>query len=55
MTKQMRTGKYALDDYEGQSREVARQKGTGLFMVRIDHCLRRDFIKLALKLCVQAM
>ena len=37
LTKSARYGKVTLDDYNGQSLEVAREQGTGLFMVRIDH------------------
>ena len=37
LTKSARHGRVTLDDYNGQSLEVAREQGTGLFMVRIDH------------------
>ena len=37
LTKSSRYGKVTLDDYNGQSLEVARELGTGLFMIRIDH------------------
>ena len=36
-------GSITLDDYDAQSLEVARQVGTGLFMIRIDHLIRDDF------------
>ena len=42
MTKSMRAGTIFLDDY-GQHLEVVRQAGTGLFMIRIDHLLMKDF------------
>ena len=37
MTKRVRDGSIALDDYDVQSLEVARQVRTGLFMIRTDH------------------
>ena len=37
MTKRVRDGSITLDDYDAQSLEVARQVGTVLCMVRIDH------------------
>eukprot|EP00974_Lingulodinium_polyedra_P037411 3588444-Lingulodinium_polyedra.AAC.1 len=40
MTKSMRTGEITLGDY-GQQLEVVRRSGSGLFMVRIDHWLRK--------------
>ena len=36
MTKRVRDGSIALADYDAQSLDVARQVGTGLFMIRID-------------------
>ena len=42
MTKRVREGFITLDDYDAQSLEVARQVGTGLFMIRIDHLIRDD-------------
>ena len=44
MTKRVREGSITLDDYEAQSLEVARQVGTGLFMIRIDHLIRDDYV-----------
>ena len=44
-TKSARNGTISLDDHDGQQLEVARQARTGLFMVRIDHLLRRDFLE----------
>ena len=44
MTKRVRESSVALDDYEAKSLEVARQVGTGLFMIRIDHLIRDDFV-----------
>ena len=42
MTKRVRDGSITLDDYDAQSLEVARQVGTGLFMIRIDHLKYND-------------
>ena len=39
MTKRVRDGSITLDDYDARSFEVARQVGTGVFMIRIDHCV----------------
>ena len=44
MTKRVREGSITLDDYEAQSLEVARQVGTGLFMIRMDHSIRDDYV-----------
>ena len=40
----MRGGSITLDDYDAQSLEVARQVGTGLFMIRIDYLIRDDHV-----------
>ena len=45
ITKNMRTGKITLDDYEGQKLLVARQSGTGLFMIRIDHLFMYQYMR----------
>ena len=42
MTKRVRYGSITLDDYDAQTLEVARQVGTGLFMIRIDHLICDD-------------
>ena len=42
MTKRVRDGSITLDDYDAQPLEVARQVGTGLFMIRIDHLIYND-------------
>ena len=39
MTKSVRDGSITLDDHDAQSMDVARQMGTGLFMIRIDHLI----------------
>ena len=44
MTKRVRDGSITLDDYDAQSLEVARQVGTGLFMMRIDHLICNDYV-----------
>ena len=44
MTKRVREGSITLDDYDAQSFEAARQVGTGLFMIRIDHLIRDDYV-----------
>ena len=43
MTKRVRDGSITLDDYDAQSLEVARQVGTGLFMIMIDHLICDDY------------
>ena len=43
MTKCLRDVSITLDDYDAQSLEVARQAGTGLFMIRTDHLIRDDY------------
>jgi len=48
--KDSRTGEIILKDYDGQSVEVVRQIRTGLFMVRIDHVFKKDFITLSPKI-----
>ena len=45
MTKCMRNRTISLDDYAGEHIEVARQVGTGLFMIRIDHLNFDDYMK----------
>ena len=45
MTKRVRDGSITLDDYDAQSLEVARQVGTGLFMIRIDHLIYNDCVR----------
>ena len=42
-TKSARSGKVTLDDFEGQSLEVARDKGSGLIMIRIDHLFSEQY------------
>ena len=44
MTKRVRDSSITLDDYDAQSSDVARQVGTGLFMIRIDHLIYNDFV-----------
>ena len=44
MTKRVRDGSVTLDDYDSQSLEVARQVGTGLFVIRIDHLIYNDYV-----------
>ena len=44
MTKRVRDGSITLDDYHAESLEVARQVGTGLFMIRIDHLIYNDYV-----------
>ena len=39
----LRDGSVTLDDYDAQSLEVARQVGTGLFMIGIDHLLCDEY------------
>ena len=45
-TKSARNGKVTMDDYNGQSLDVAREVGTGLFMVRIDHLFTEQYLNL---------
>ena len=45
MTKRVRDGSITLDDYDAQSLEVARQVGTGLFMLRIHHLIYDDYAR----------
>ena len=45
-TKSSRNGAVTLDDYDNQSLEVAREVGTGLFMIRIDHLLAEQYLPL---------
>ena len=42
MTKRVHEGSITLDDNDSQSLEVARQEGTGLFTIRIDHFVYDD-------------
>ena len=42
MTNRVSDGSISLDDDDSQSLEVARQVGTGLFMIRIDHLIYDD-------------
>ncbi len=42
--KSSRKGTIELEDHPGETVEVARQKGTGLFMVRIDHLIINEYI-----------
>ena len=44
MTKRVRDGSITVDDDDAQSLEVARQVGTGLFMIRIDHLVYDDYV-----------
>ena len=44
MAKRVRDGSITLEDYDAQSLEVARQMGTGLFMIRIDHLIYNDYV-----------
>ena len=44
MTKRVRDGSITQDDYDAQSLEVARQVGTELFMIRIDHLIYNDYV-----------
>ena len=41
--KRVRDGSMTLDDCDAQSLEVARQVGTGLFMIRIDDLMHNDY------------
>ena len=43
--KSMRDGTITCKDYDDQSIEVVRQKGIGLFMVRIDHLDLGDYLE----------
>ena len=43
-TKCVREGSITLDGYDAQSLEVARQVGTGLFVIRIDQLIRDDYV-----------
>ena len=43
-TKRVREGSITLGDYDAQSLQVARQVGTGLFMIRIDHLIRDGYV-----------
>ena len=45
MTKRVRNGSITLDDGGAQSLEVARQVGTGLFKIRIDHLVYNDYVR----------
>ena len=43
MVKRVRDVSISLDDYGRQKVEVVRQAGAGLFMIRIDHLIFKDF------------
>ena len=43
-TRRVRDGSITLDDCDAQILEVARQVGTGLFMIRIDHLLYNAYV-----------
>ena len=43
MMKRVRGGSISLEDYGGQSLEVAQQIGSGLFIIRIDHLTLHDY------------
>ena len=45
--KNMRRGTIVLEDYANHNLEVARQKGTGLFMIRIDHLDLGEYLEFA--------
>ena len=38
-------GSTTLDDYDAQSLDIARQVGTGLFMIRSDHLMHNDYVR----------
>ena len=44
MTKRARDGSIALDDYDAQSLEVARQVVTGLFVLIMDRSIFDDYV-----------
>jgi len=44
MRKDMREGSITFKDYDDQRVEVCRQKGTGLFIIRIDHFSIDDYL-----------
>ena len=44
MTKRVRDGSITLDDPDAQSVEGARQVGTGLSMIRMDHLIFNDCV-----------
>ena len=44
MTKRVREGSITIDDNKSQSLEVARQVGTRLFTIRIDHFEHDDYV-----------
>ena len=44
MTKRVRDVSFSLDVYDAPSLEVARQLGTGLFMIRTDHLKYNDYV-----------
>ena len=44
MTKRVREGSITLDDHDSQPSEVARQLGTGSFLMRIDHSVHDDYL-----------
>ena len=44
MTKRVRDGSITLDDCDAQSLEFARQVGTVLLMITIDHLIYNDYV-----------
>ena len=44
-TKRVRDGSITLDDDDAQSLQVARQVGTGLFMISIYHLIYNDYVR----------
>ena len=44
MTKRVRDSSITLDDYDAQSLEVARQVGTVLLMITVDHLIYNDYV-----------
>ena len=44
MTKRVRDGSITLDDYDAQSLEFARQVGTVLLMITIDHLIYNVYV-----------
>ena len=47
--KNMRRGTIVCEDHDHQNLEVVRQKGTGLFMIRIDHLDLGEYLEFARK------
>ena len=44
VTQRVRDGSITLDDYDAQALEVARQVGTGLFVIRIAYVIYNDYV-----------